>query len=59
MLPYGLLVAVSILPLVTIEKAPEVSTDNDMTAFMEMKPGEVYRERLNGILSDFINWGIL
>lgn len=59
MLPFGLIVAMTILPLVVVEDAPEVGKDADFSEFLDLKRSDVYRERLNGILGDYIEWGIL
>ncbi|CAB3219728.1 unnamed protein product [Arctia plantaginis] len=60
-LPFGLIMAVMILPIVTvsIENAPEVNDTIAMTDFSVEPANHLYTERLNGIVNDYIKWGIL
>ncbi|XP_059046481.1 uncharacterized protein LOC131842060 [Achroia grisella] len=60
-LPFGLLVGLFSLPIITVdaEDAPSLGGENDFATFLEVKTGAVYSERLNGIINDFIRWGII
>ncbi|KAJ8717585.1 hypothetical protein PYW07_005515 [Mythimna separata] len=60
-LPYGLSLAVFMLPVITIDSkdAPEVDENLDMNAFEVDKISNLYAGRLNGVVNDFVKWGIL
>lgn len=60
-LPFGLIMSVMILPIVTvsIENAPEVNDTMVMTDFSVEPSNHLYIERLNGIVNDYIKWGVL
>ncbi|KAJ8716961.1 hypothetical protein PYW08_005360 [Mythimna loreyi] len=60
-LPYGLSFAVIILPTITIDSkdAPKVDETLDMNSFDVNKTSNLYAERLNGVVNDFVKWGIL
>ncbi|KAJ8716957.1 hypothetical protein PYW08_005356 [Mythimna loreyi] len=60
-LPYGLTLAVFILPVVTVatENAPDVSEMTEVEDFVVEKTSDLYTERLNGIVRDYVKWGIL
>ncbi|KAJ8715598.1 hypothetical protein PYW07_010080 [Mythimna separata] len=60
-LPYGLSLAVLMLPLITIDRkdVPEVDEILDMNAIEVDKISNVYADRLNGVVNDFVKWGIL
>ncbi|KAJ0174363.1 hypothetical protein K1T71_010509 [Dendrolimus kikuchii] len=60
MMPCALRYAVVILPMVTVEveNAPQVAgaTGGDLFA---VAPNELFAQRLNGIVGDFVRWGVL
>lgn len=60
-LPYGLLISLNALVLVTVDPAdaPSQSKDQDIMSFMQMKPSSVFAVRVNEIFEDYIQWGIL
>ncbi|XP_022827697.1 uncharacterized protein LOC111357025 [Spodoptera litura] len=60
-LPYGLLLAVFVLPVLTVEmeNAPQVDESLDIAKFNVEKTSDLYAERLNGIVNDYVKWGIL
>ncbi|KAJ8717584.1 hypothetical protein PYW07_005514 [Mythimna separata] len=60
-LPYGLSLAVFILPVVTVdtENAPDVSEITEVEQFVVEKTSSLYTERINGIVNDYVKWGIL
>ncbi|XP_022828838.1 uncharacterized protein LOC111357884 isoform X1 [Spodoptera litura] len=60
-LPFGLVLAVFTLPIVTIdsENAPQVDESLDITKFNVEKTSDLYAERLNGVVNDYVKWGIL
>ncbi|KAM3959430.1 uncharacterized protein ACR2FA_006498 [Aphomia sociella] len=60
-LPYGFMVAVFLLPIITVnvEDAPSFAGNNDLASFMYTKTSSYYPDRLNGIINDFVRWGIL
>ncbi|XP_037301128.1 uncharacterized protein LOC119188455 [Manduca sexta] len=60
-LPFGLSLAVITLPLVTIdeENAPKVDKDLDINNFVLDNTSDVFSERLNGVVNDFLRWGFL
>ncbi|XP_050550748.1 uncharacterized protein LOC118265993 isoform X2 [Spodoptera frugiperda] len=59
-LPYGLLLAIVVLPVFTVEMedAPQVG-NLDVTKFNVEKTSDLYAERLNGVVNDYVKWGIL
>ncbi|CAG5019844.1 unnamed protein product [Parnassius apollo] len=59
-LPFGLLVSIVSLPFVTVdvENAPKIDSDLE-TNFFGIKTSDLFAERLNGIISDYIKMGIL
>ncbi|CAB3244328.1 unnamed protein product [Arctia plantaginis] len=59
-LPYGLTVAVFALPVVTVsvENAPKIDEDMELAAFTTEKASDMYVERLNGVVDDFVKWGL-
>ncbi|XP_053615057.1 uncharacterized protein LOC128677916 [Plodia interpunctella] len=60
-LPYGLIVAVFLLPVVTVESddAPDINADDVWNTLSQAKTGRHYPARLNGIIDDYVRWGIL
>ncbi|CAH1640055.1 unnamed protein product [Spodoptera littoralis] len=60
-LPYGLLLAVFVLPVLTVEmeNAPQVDESLDISKFNVEKTSDLYAERLNGVVNDYVKWGIL
>uniref|UniRef100_A0A2A4JV59 CHK kinase-like domain-containing protein n=1 Tax=Heliothis virescens TaxID=7102 RepID=A0A2A4JV59_HELVI len=60
-LPYGLTMALSSLAVVTIDTAdaPAVDENLGIDSFTEMKTSDLYIERLNGVVNDYVKWGIL
>ncbi|KAG7301170.1 hypothetical protein JYU34_014018 [Plutella xylostella] len=57
LLPFGLLIAIFILPIVTVEaeSAPKFDDITDM----EIEPNALYADRFNGIVDDCVEWGVL
>ncbi|KOB67846.1 Ecdysteroid 22-kinase [Operophtera brumata] len=41
------------------EKAPELNSEMDLSSFGLTETGNLYPERINGVVSDFIRWGVL
>ncbi|CAH0695610.1 unnamed protein product [Spodoptera exigua] len=60
-LPFGLVLAAFTLPVVTVdtENAPQVDESLDITSFNVEKTSDLYAERLNGVVNDYVKWGIL
>ncbi|KAJ0174365.1 hypothetical protein K1T71_010511 [Dendrolimus kikuchii] len=60
-LPYSLAMAIFLLPLITVETedAPVMDEDADLTSFTIDKVSDIYPERMRGIISDYVRWGIL
>ncbi|XP_037295301.1 uncharacterized protein LOC115447253 [Manduca sexta] len=60
MLPNTLRVCVVILPIVMVDEAaaPQVAGDADIGSFA-LKPNELFAQRFNGILKDFVKWGVI
>ena len=60
-MPYALTLAVTLLPIVTVdsENAPKVDESLDFSSFVFDKPSDLLGERLNGVINDFVKWGIL
>ncbi|XP_059046623.1 uncharacterized protein LOC131842120 [Achroia grisella] len=60
-LPYGLLIGIFTLPIITVdtEDAPSMDGENDMSSFFNMKTSSLFPERLNGIINDYIRWGVI
>ncbi|XP_050550746.1 uncharacterized protein LOC118265721 isoform X7 [Spodoptera frugiperda] len=60
-LPFGLTLAVFTLPVVTVEmeNAPQVDESLDISKFNVEKTSDLYAERLNGVVNDYVKWGIL
>ncbi|CAK1550261.1 unnamed protein product [Leptosia nina] len=58
--PYGLLISFMLLLLVTVdlENIPTVSGEADFTAF-NIKPSETYKKRINEIIEEYIELGVL
>ncbi|XP_059046513.1 uncharacterized kinase-like protein D1044.1 [Achroia grisella] len=60
-LPHGLFMAIFGLPIITVEEedAPSVQGGNAIENFTRSKTGALYPERINGVINDFIRWGII
>ena len=60
-LPFGLTISVFGLPVITMntEDAPELNDSLNMATFTFNKPNDLYKKRLNGVVEDYIKWGIL
>ena len=58
---YGLTLAVILLPIVTVdsENAPKDFESLDFSSFTFDKPSDLFAERINGVINDFVKWGIL
>lgn len=58
MRPLGLILGMSMISLVTVapEDAPEMSKD---ITDMIVKPNELALKRLEGLINDFVRWGVL
>ncbi|KAG6449365.1 hypothetical protein O3G_MSEX006035 [Manduca sexta] len=59
-LPFGLHAAVFTVPLVTIDaaNAPKMDEDMDISRFSMENKSALFPERLNGVVNDFIRWGV-
>ncbi|XP_014368554.2 uncharacterized protein LOC106718867 [Papilio machaon] len=59
--PYGLLVGMMMVPMVTVlaEDAPDMSTATGDLAQFAIPPNQLAIARLNGLVEDFIRWGVL
>ncbi|XP_037302220.1 uncharacterized protein LOC119188433 [Manduca sexta] len=60
-LPSGLPLAMVMLPLITIdeENAPKVDKELNMQSFAVNNTSDILRERINGVVDDFIRWGLV
>ncbi|XP_023936551.2 uncharacterized protein LOC112044813 [Bicyclus anynana] len=60
MLPYAVLLGVSVLPVVTVESnaAPKIEGDADVNNF-SIKPNELFAKRFSGIVNDCVRWGAI
>ncbi|XP_047996710.1 uncharacterized protein LOC125234494 [Leguminivora glycinivorella] len=59
-LPYGLLLSVFVLPLVTVEAANAPKLDKLMSYDdWKVKTSSVFSDRINGVVDDYVAWGIL
>ncbi|CAH0695611.1 unnamed protein product [Spodoptera exigua] len=60
-LPFGLALATFLIPVVTVdtENAPQVDESLDISSFNVEKTSDLYAERLNGVVNDYVKWGIL
>ncbi|XP_026755876.3 uncharacterized protein LOC113515788 [Galleria mellonella] len=59
---FGLFTSMCVLPLITVEAedAPEMGEEvSDIHSFVRLNCTPRYRERWNGIVNDYIRWGIL
>ncbi|CAG9795984.1 unnamed protein product [Diatraea saccharalis] len=57
----GLVFAMVSIPIVTVEldEAPALNTTLDLDALMNLTPSQLCTQRLNDVVQDYINWGIL
>ncbi|KOB67847.1 Ecdysteroid 22-kinase [Operophtera brumata] len=60
-LPLGLSIAAFTLPIVTVETedAPDLNDDLDLSSFAVRKTGSLFPDRINGVVDDYVKWGIL
>ncbi|XP_053615059.1 uncharacterized protein LOC128677917 [Plodia interpunctella] len=60
-LPYGLIAAAFVLPIVTVEvaDAPTLGNDELDLASLKIKTGKAFPERINDVVEDFVAWGRL
>ncbi|XP_059046529.1 uncharacterized protein LOC131842068 [Achroia grisella] len=60
-LPFGLIIAIFSLPIVTVEveDAPSMQADSSLEKVAKAKTGSSYPERMNGVINDFFRWGII
>nr|XP_049701036.1 uncharacterized protein LOC110377940 isoform X3 [Helicoverpa armigera] len=60
-LPFGLTLATFSLPVITVdtEDAPKVDETLEISSFSTGKTNDLYSERLNGVVNDYVRWGIL
>ncbi|KOB67844.1 Ecdysteroid 22-kinase [Operophtera brumata] len=60
-LPFGLTVAAFVLPIVTVEteNAPEMKPDMDLSNFAVIENGALFPDRINGVVDDYVKWGVL
>ncbi|XP_059046975.1 uncharacterized protein LOC131842465 [Achroia grisella] len=59
-LPSGLLIGIFFLPIITVEteNAPSIG-DGDINSMVDIKVSPYYAERINGIVNDYIRYGII
>ncbi|XP_037295154.1 uncharacterized protein LOC119189473 [Manduca sexta] len=60
-LPLGLTLAMMTLPLITVDEknAPNVDKNLGMDNFLVDNTSDILRERLNGVVDDFVRWGLV
>ncbi|XP_052749919.1 uncharacterized protein LOC128200468 [Galleria mellonella] len=60
-MPFGLVLGVLALPVITVEaeNAPSLQDENGLNSILTTKTSNLYPERLNGIVNDYVRWGIL
>uniref|UniRef100_A0A2A4JE13 CHK kinase-like domain-containing protein n=1 Tax=Heliothis virescens TaxID=7102 RepID=A0A2A4JE13_HELVI len=60
-LPYGLTFSVFGLPMMTVaaEDAPKVDESLSFDDFGLAKTNDLFKDRINGVVDDFVRWGIL
>lgn len=60
-LPSGLLLAIFTLPMITADEqdAPKVDQDFDLNAFTTERVSDLCCERMNGVVNDYVKFGIL
>ncbi|CAH2089105.1 unnamed protein product [Euphydryas editha] len=60
MMPFGLLISMLLLLIITVqeEDAPKVDKDIEINDFL-VTPNNLYKERLNDIIDDYIEMGVL
>ncbi|XP_053612945.1 uncharacterized protein LOC128676696 [Plodia interpunctella] len=60
-LPYGLIVSIFVLPVVTVapENAPDLNSADMFERLAKPKVSNQYIDRINGVIDDFVKWGIL
>ncbi|XP_052755702.1 uncharacterized protein LOC113515772 [Galleria mellonella] len=60
-LPYGLLIAIIGLPIITVDvdNAPSMQGDGGFEVFSMAKTSSLYPERMNGVINDYFRWGII
>ncbi|XP_037302442.1 uncharacterized protein LOC115447225 [Manduca sexta] len=60
-LPLGLTLAMMTLPLITVDEknAPNVDKDLGMDNFVVNNTSDILRERINGVVDDFVRWGLV
>ncbi|KAM3960564.1 uncharacterized protein ACR2FA_005304 [Aphomia sociella] len=58
-LPFGLIISILTLPIITVEaeNAPTLQGDEGINNIAVAKTSNLYSERVNGIVNDFIRWG--
>ncbi|CAB3244348.1 unnamed protein product [Arctia plantaginis] len=58
-LVFGLMIAVITLPTMLVRDTPEVNEDLNFATFAVEESSDLYVERLNGVINDYVKWGIL
>ncbi|CAB3219723.1 unnamed protein product [Arctia plantaginis] len=58
-LVFGLMIAVITLPTMLVRDTPEVNEDLNFATFAVEESSDIYVERLNGVINDYVKWGIL
>ncbi|XP_037302583.1 uncharacterized protein LOC119192958 [Manduca sexta] len=60
-LPFGLTLAMTMLPLITVdeENAPKVDKDLGLHSFVVNNTSDILRDRINEVVDDFIRWGLV
>ncbi|CAB3219725.1 unnamed protein product [Arctia plantaginis] len=58
-LVFGLVHSTLILPILLANDPPEVNEELTLSAMVETKSTDLSIERLNGVINDYVKWGIL
>ncbi|XP_059051597.1 uncharacterized protein LOC131846337 [Achroia grisella] len=60
-IPFGLFISLFLLPVITVEaeNAPSLQGEDGFNTIVTTKTSNLYPERVNGIVNDYIRWGIL
>ncbi|CAB3244346.1 unnamed protein product [Arctia plantaginis] len=58
-LVFGLVHSTLILPILLANDTPEVNEELTLSAMAEIKATDLCIERLNGVINDYVKWGIL
>ncbi|XP_073954193.1 uncharacterized protein [Choristoneura fumiferana] len=58
-LPIGLAVALTILPMIQVDSTDAMKIEEDVSPSQTHKPNSLYPARINGVINDYVKWGIL